>query len=147
MWLLYLFLIRQALIDFYYLITESFRWAFAGGALPDFPVLSGIHHTLQDYGVVILANGVILIVWALYNQIRFRGPDRRRTPKPVSVEDLAKLYQRPAEDIAAWQSSRILVMVHALDGTLVRVISKDDYNPSKLPRETVHSKNLRAERA
>jgi hypothetical protein len=43
----------------------------------------------------------------------------------VDVADLAELYGLPAESIASWQQSRILVMHHGPDGTLGEVISKD----------------------
>jgi biofilm PGA synthesis protein PgaD len=80
--------------------------------------------TLRLYGVVVLANGAILIVWALYNQLRFRGQYRRVADRTVTVEDLAKLYRLPAADIARWQGSRILVMHHDADGTLANVTAK-----------------------
>jgi biofilm PGA synthesis protein PgaD len=124
MWLMYLYMIREAFIDLYYIITESFEWMVAGHKLPHLLAIADLLHTLGFYVIIILANGAILITWALYNQFRFRGMDRRKNPKPVSVADLAGLYGLPAEDIANWQSSRILVMDHNPDGTLTRVISK-----------------------
>jgi biofilm PGA synthesis protein PgaD len=122
MWLLYLYFIREALVSIYSLVGETFEWAFAGAARPDLPTVSAFLRTLEQDGIVVLANGVILIVWALYNQIRFRGPDRRLALAPVSVTDLAKLYGVPAEDVAAWQQSRILLMHHEHNGTLSQVI-------------------------
>ena len=125
MWLLYLYMVRQAIIDLYYVITETFEWAFAADERPYLPTMSHLLRTLRGYGIVVLANSAILVIWALYNQIRFRGRERRRAGKPVSVADLAELYGFPAEDIAFWQGSRILIMQHDSDGNLVRVISKD----------------------
>jgi biofilm PGA synthesis protein PgaD len=122
MWLLYLYFIREALIGIYGLLIESFAWAFAEAERPDLPTISAFVRTLEEEGVIILANGAILIAWALYNQVRFRGPDRRRTPTPTSVADLAELYGLPAEDVAAWQQSRILLMHHEPNGTLGEVI-------------------------
>jgi biofilm PGA synthesis protein PgaD len=130
MWLLYLYLIRVALIDLYHLADDLFRWAFAGAHRPDVPTLAHLSRTLRDYGIVILVNGAILIVWAQYNQLRFRGPDRRDPRRQVTVADLAELYRIPAEDIAHWQAARILTMQHAPDGTLVDVISR---GPGQIP--------------
>ena len=57
------------------------------------------------------------------------SPDDTSQPadfgRTLSVADLAGLYGLPAQDIENWQASRILVMDHHPDGTLVRVISKD----------------------
>jgi biofilm PGA synthesis protein PgaD len=125
MWLLFLYLIRQALYDFYYFMFDLYRWAFAGAEWPYVRALARLYRTLRDYGVVILANGAILIVWALYNQLRFAGAHRRDPRKLVSVADLAELYRLPAEDIAKWQAARILTMRHAPDGTLIDVMAKD----------------------
>jgi len=125
MWLLYLYFIREALIDLYCLMEDSLQWAFAGAERPDLPTISRFLDTLENYGIVVVANGAALIGWALYNQIRFRGRDRHRAGEPVTVVDLAALYGISAEDITDWQESRILVMEHDVDGTLLKVTSKD----------------------
>ncbi len=129
MWLLYLYFIREALIDLYYLAEDSLQWAFAGAERPELPTISRFLDTMENYGIVIVANGAALIAWALYNQIRFRGHDRHRIGEPVSAADLSDLYGIPAEVIATWQESRILIMQHDADGTLTMVIPKD---PGKL---------------
>ena len=120
-WLLYLFLIRQALIDLYYLATESFAWLFAGADRPSAPTLGRLFDTLRDYAMVIVANGATLILWARYNQLRFSGQHQRGNGNPVSVHDLAALYRLPADDVASWQAARILTMQHHADGTLAWV--------------------------
>lgn len=124
-WLLYLYVIREVFIDLYYITTQSFTWMFDGSGRPSVAAMARFFSTLRLYGVVVLANGVILIVWALYNQLRFRGQYRRVADRPVTVEDLATLYRLPAADIARWQGSRILVMHHDADGTLTNVAAKD----------------------
>jgi biofilm PGA synthesis protein PgaD len=125
MWVLYLYFIRDALIDLYYLIEDSLQWALAGAQRPELPTISRFLDTMENYGIVVAANGAALIVWALYNQVRFRGRDRHRAGEPVNVTDLSDLYGIPAADIATWQRSRILVMQHDPDGTLVAVTPRD----------------------
>jgi biofilm PGA synthesis protein PgaD len=124
-WLLYLYMIREVFIDLYYITTQSFTWMFDGSGRPSVAAMERFFSTLRLYGVVVLANGAILIVWALYNQLRFRGQYRRIADRTVSVEDLATLYRLPASDIAHWQVSRILVMQHDADGTLTNVAAKN----------------------
>ena len=45
--------------------------------------------TLLEYAAFIGINATILIGWALYNYFRFHGPDRRRSLKPVTPEEVA----------------------------------------------------------
>jgi biofilm PGA synthesis protein PgaD len=98
------------------------------------PAISRFLATLEDYGIVILVNCAVLIAWAIYNQVRFHGQDRRSACPLVSVEDLAQLYGFPSDDIARWQQSRILVMHHGPDGTLLTVIAKyANHPPTKEP--------------
>jgi biofilm PGA synthesis protein PgaD len=129
MWLLYLYFIREALVDVYYLAEDSLQWALAGAERPELPTIRRFLDTMENYGIVVLANGGALITWALYNQIRFRGRDRHRPGESVSATDLSELYGIPVEEIVAWQGSRILEMHHDDAGTLVKVVPKD---PGKL---------------
>ena len=129
-WLLYLYLIKAALIDLYDLGRESFAWLFAGGERPSAPEISRFIATLWTYFIVAVANGMILIAWARYNQYRFGGHEQHVSGKVVSVEDLAALYRLPAADIARWQGSRILTMQHDADGTLLKVTTKDADQPA-----------------
>jgi biofilm PGA synthesis protein PgaD len=124
MWLAYLYFVRVAIVDSYHLIVDSFEWLFASGERPHAMAISRFLGTLWIYGIVILVDGAILIAWAVYNWRRYGKLDRYRNRNPVSVDDLAQLYKLPAEDIALWQRSRILVMQHNLDGTLERVSRK-----------------------
>jgi len=138
MWLAYLYLIRDALIDLYLLVDEAWGWAFAGGDRPDLPAIERFLRTMEYYSVAIFANGSILIGWALYNKYRYRGRDNRRARPAVTVADLAKLYKLPVEDVAAWQSARILMMKHGDDGTLAKV-EVIGLPPKKLPTRTGQS--------
>jgi biofilm PGA synthesis protein PgaD len=89
------------------------------------PEIARVFKTLWDYFIVAVANGMILIAWARYNQYRFGGHHPGFAGKAVSVEDLAALYRVPGEDIARWQSSRILAMQHDAGGTLLSVTARD----------------------
>jgi biofilm PGA synthesis protein PgaD len=123
-WLLYFYLIREVFHDLYLVTNETIYWMFDGRPRPSVPEISDFLRTVRIYTGVILANGWLLILWALYNQVRFRG---RRQPAPasaVTVDDLAALYRLSAEDIARWQGSRIMVMEHDPEGALVRVSLK-----------------------
>jgi biofilm PGA synthesis protein PgaD len=132
-WLLYLYLIKAALVDLFILTRESLAWIFVGGERPSVPEVSRFITTLWTYFIVAVANGMILIAWARYNQYRFGGHDQHISGRVVSVDDLAALYRLPAGDIARWQGSRILAMQHHPDGTLLTVTSRDAAQPAPIP--------------
>jgi biofilm PGA synthesis protein PgaD len=131
-WLLYLYLVRAAVVDLYDLGSESIAWLFAGGDRPSVPEISRFFTTLWQYFIVAVANGTILIAWARYNQYRFGGHDHHTAGRSVTVADLAALYHLPVSDIARWQASRTLTMQHAADGTLVSVASSDPAQPAPI---------------
>jgi biofilm PGA synthesis protein PgaD len=122
-WALYLYMIRDAVTELGYLISESLNRTFVGIARSPMMGTANVFDTLRLYGVIVLANAAVLIGWALYNQLRFRGRERRKARRLVTVDDLATLYQLPAEDISKWQTSRILKMRHNGDGILEAVVA------------------------
>ncbi len=125
MWLVYLYLVRDALVDLIVLVKDTLEWVLAGDDAPYLAAISRFLRTLQDYAIVIVANGAALLIWAKYNQARFRKRDLRKPAELVSVEDMARLYGLPADDLDSWRQSRILIMRHDEHGQLLRVISVD----------------------
>ena len=137
LWLVYVYMIRQAFIDMYYLTVDAFDWGVDGDKLASLPAMSSFLRTLESYSIVVVAIGVTLISWGLYNQVRFRGRERRRHREQIGIADLAALYGLPAESISAWQGTRILVMNHDADGTLVDVTSQTGEQIPPPPRQAV----------
>lgn len=133
MWLVFLYMISDALIELYGLIAESATWILAGAEKPLLPTLARLAGMIETYGAVVLINGGLLILWALYNQARFRGHDRHRSRNPVNVDDLAARYARPVEDIVQWQQADILMMHHGPDGNLTEVVTKT--RPARMAAE------------
>lgn len=125
MWLVYLFLVREAVLELIILVKDTLEWALAGDDPPYLAAISRFLRTLKDYAIVIVANGAALLLWAKYNQGRFRKRDLRKASDLVSVEDMARLYGLPADDLDSWRQSRILIMRHDDHGQLLRVISVD----------------------
>lgn len=121
MWLAFLYLIKDAFIDVYLLAKETVEWAFLHADRPDLPAFFGFLSTLGIYGLIAILNGAILMGWAYYNQVRFRGRESRQAIAPVSPDDLGKRYGVSAETIVEWQSLRALVMTHDADGKLLAV--------------------------
>ena len=99
-----------------------FEWLFLGRSQPaEWAHASAILHTLGTYAGIIVANASLLLAWALYNQIRFRGRERRRFAPLVTCADLAEMYGFPVSSIDEWQNASILVAHLDADGRLVEM--------------------------
>jgi biofilm PGA synthesis protein PgaD len=120
LWLSYVYLCA----DFFLFLGEALFWMLGLGLGPEPPRLQLIVNvlpTIATYAIIAIANAMLLIAWALYNQVRFRGRERRKTSPFVTVDDFARMYEVSASEVTAWQSARILVMHHDDNGRLVRV--------------------------
>jgi poly-beta-1,6-N-acetyl-D-glucosamine biosynthesis protein PgaD len=83
------------------------------------------------YGIVIAVMGLSLEGWALYNILRFRGKEKRRSSPAVRMEEMCAFFAVDPGDLAFWHKARVLVMLHDADGRLVnaevREIAPGDY--------------------
>jgi biofilm PGA synthesis protein PgaD len=128
-WLAFLYLIKDAFIDLYLLGTETFGWVFLHADPPDLPTFFGFLSTLSLYGLIAILNGAILMGWAFYNQVRFRGRETRHAIAAVSPADLGKLYGVSAEQVVEWQSLPAVVIRHDADGTVLAVVPESTRSP------------------
>jgi biofilm PGA synthesis protein PgaD len=127
--LAFLYLIKDAFIDIYLLGTETFAWAFLHADRPDLPAFFGFLSTLGLYGLIAILNGAILMGWALYNQIRFRGREARQAIASVTPADLGRLYGVSAEQVAEWQTLPAVVIRHDADGKVLAVVPESARSP------------------
>ena len=117
MWCIYLYLME----DFYRFVVTIFDWEVLGIRRPDLPKAFKIMKTMEWYFLIIVVNGLLLLGWGTYNQVRFRGKERRKPRISIDTAELEVLYQVPADEIARWQRSRILTIYHDANGTITRV--------------------------
>jgi biofilm PGA synthesis protein PgaD len=124
--------------DLFLFLAESFFWMIGmGPESPRLHMVLDVLPTVGTYAMVAVANATVLILWALYNQVRFRGKERRKASPIVTVDDFARMYEVSAAEVTAWQSARILVVHHDENGRLVQV---------DLPEESHSSDELAAGR-
>jgi biofilm PGA synthesis protein PgaD len=108
--------------DFFLFLGESFFWMIGTGPeSPRLHLVLDVLPTVGTYAIVAIANAAVLILWALYNQVRFRGKERRKASPIVTVDDFARMYEVSAAEVAAWQRARILIVHHDENGRLVQV--------------------------
>jgi len=133
-WLAYFWLISDTFSYLRYL----FQWLLQSEPpSADLARLAGIFATLQSYVLVIVMNAAVLVIWALYNRFRFRGRERRKFSPAVTLRDLARLYDVPVSDVAAWQLARILILHHDGAGRLTGVEVKAPPRVDAAPAETI----------
>ncbi len=88
--------------------------------------LDGLHEQqelLIWYGLTIAIVGICYISWALYNQFRFRGRERRLTPPVVTVEELAGDFDLDPALVSTLQEAKRIRIVHDEQGRIRRIRS------------------------
>ncbi|MDP2248746.1 MAG: poly-beta-1,6-N-acetyl-D-glucosamine biosynthesis protein PgaD, partial [Nitrosomonadales bacterium] len=74
-------------------------------------VLEGYQEVIQLlglYALIILFLGGGLIVWAVYNIIRFSGVERRTDALPVTPKEIGHHFDQDPKAVANWQNQRRL---------------------------------------
>jgi biofilm PGA synthesis protein PgaD len=87
-------------------------------------VLGGYHDLIRLVGVftlviVVLCGG--LVVWAVYNIIRFRGVERRVDALPVTPAEIGRDFGQDPGSVARWQSEQRLYVTHDQTGRIALV--------------------------
>ncbi len=133
MWLLYIYWIRAALFDIAALAADGYAWMFEGAAIPQMGSISAFGATVLPYLAAVAVNATALILWAQYNQLRFRGRDRHRDGQhQVGAAELGVLYAVPVGEVERWQASRRMTIRHAADGSIIEVAAVDTDGSERL---------------
>jgi biofilm PGA synthesis protein PgaD len=117
LWIAYLYFMR----DFFSFVGDAGTWASHGFVDSDGYSSFRVIPTILNYLLVTFIFGLIYILWAKYNQLRFRGKTRRRAIQPVTVEQMAKLYNIDPKSVTSWQKAHTLTMYHDARGYLTKV--------------------------
>ncbi len=76
--------------------------------------------------LIVFLLGSLLLLWALYNLIRFRGKERRAFIPPVTTPEIASLYALNATDVAQPQQFKITYVSFDDQGHFTRL---EDHPP------------------
>ncbi|MFJ4292659.1 poly-beta-1,6-N-acetyl-D-glucosamine biosynthesis protein PgaD [Cupriavidus sp. NPDC089707] len=114
-----------AWIGFFYLFASGIRdillEASSGPDVPFWSALMPTMGTLSVYVLVGVFNGVVLLLWALYNQFRFAGMDRRKPLPPLGDDELVASFGLPGQRVEALQQAKAAVIDHDHDGGIAGV--------------------------
>jgi len=105
-------------------------WAFGYHRLDRFVLSSPREsvYTLIIYLIVIALAGATLVLWAIYNLIRFRGKERRTQPHNVTEDALAAEFRIETSQLWRLQRSRI-ARVYCDDSGNITDIKYASLNP------------------
>ncbi|WP_313082621.1 poly-beta-1,6-N-acetyl-D-glucosamine biosynthesis protein PgaD [Atlantibacter sp.] len=88
--------------------------------------------TLGLYFLIALVNGLVLILWAKYNQLRFRVERRKRRP-PLAAKELAVSFHITPELVTELNKARVLTVHHNSMGGISYVDIKQGISDNLLP--------------
>lgn len=104
-------------------LASLLGWAFGYHRFQVY-VLHGSHRvgfTLVVYAAVIAFAGLMLVVWAFYNLLRFGSKDRRSAAEPVSEAALAQGFGLNREQLSRLHHGRVMRLYHDDHGHIVDV--------------------------
>jgi biofilm PGA synthesis protein PgaD len=87
-------------------------------------VLQGYQELIRILGVyflIVLLLGGGLVVWAVYNIIRFRGVERRIDALPVTPAEIGRDFGQDPASVVRWQCEQRLYVTHDETGRIARV--------------------------
>lgn len=117
-----------AWIGFTYLIANGIIAALDGKVdgppLPFWSALLPTINTLLIYVIAAIVNGALLITWARYNRLRFRGLDRRRPFGALADKRCSLSFCSSETQLSQLQSCRIGVVHHDAQGLITGVEAK-----------------------
>lgn len=117
MWGIYFYLMT----DFFAFLHTLYHWELFGVVGAELEKALQILDTMEVYLYVIFLNSLLLISWAIYNRVRFRGKDRRRARPVIGALELGQLYGFSEEEVKSWQGMPILTIHHDADGRIEKV--------------------------
>ena len=96
-------------------VQQAYKYMVVLGGYRDVISLLGI------YSLIILSLGGGLVLWALYNIIRFRGVEKRTTALPVTPKEIGQYFGQNPESVARWQTEQRLYVTHDETGRIAHV--------------------------
>ncbi len=94
--------------------------------------LQGLLDLAGWYGLVIAMLGISLLGWALYNQLRFRGREKRRYQEMIKPHELAAFYRIDPKLIPRLQHAKRILISHDESGHIQAIKSWQTKNDRRL---------------
>jgi len=119
---------------FIYLFFAGIVAILSGGMQgPQIPLVSPVFltsaQTVINYVIIALINANLLIGWAVYNQFRFTGKDRRQPPQPLTPLHLQKSFALSPALFDDVQNADVMVVYHD-ENHMIGIIDILSENPA-----------------
>jgi biofilm PGA synthesis protein PgaD len=111
----YLWLPVLALLAWSLGVQQAYKYMVVLGGYRD------VLNLLGFYGLIVWMMGGGLVLWALYNIVRFGGVEKRTVPIPVTALEIARDFGQSASSVARWQTEQRLYVTHDLKGNIAKV--------------------------
>lgn len=82
--------------------------------------------TLSTYAVIALVNAGILVGWAVYNQRRFAGLDRRKPIESAGITQIARSFSVTVSEVSRLRAAKAVTVHHDAGGGLNAFFLQDD---------------------
>ncbi len=112
---LYLWLPLLALLAWSLGIEQAYKYMVVLGGYRD------VVRLLAVYGLVILLLGGLLITWAVYNILRFRGVENRSANLEITPAEIARDFGMDQISVEKWQREKFLNVTHDNDARILSV--------------------------
>ena len=123
-WLAFVYLFAQGIWAVGTNQLEGLDVPFMSRALPSLD-------TLAIYALAMILQGVMLILWAVYNWSRFRGKQRRNAAISLSDESLTRSYGISQKALQSLRTRPVSIIHHAPEGYITSIQS-----PSPTPSQS-----------
>ena len=106
-------------------VLALLAWALGVQQAYKYMVVFGGYRAVIDllalYSLVILALGGGLVLWAVYNILRFRNVEKRTAALPVTPTEIGEHFGQEPASVARWQSEQRLYVTHDETGRIAHV--------------------------
>lgn len=112
---IYLWVPVLALLAWALGVEQAYKYMVVFGGYRDVINLLGL------YSLIILLLGGGLVLWAVYNILRFRNVEKRRAALPVTPLEIGEHFGQEPASVARWQSEQRLFVTHDETGRIAHV--------------------------
>lgn len=106
-------------------VLALLAWALGVEQAYKYMVVFGGYRAVIDllalYSLIVLALGGGLVVWAVYNILRFRNVEKRTAALPVTPTEIGEHFGQDPASVARWQSEQRLYVTHDETGRIAHV--------------------------
>lgn len=117
-------------------LLTLFGWAISYERVNQYIVHNkdGFFQQIELLGPIVIIMGMLLLLWAIYNLIRFRGVSRRTAPENTTVEDIAGHFKLDVSLVKRAQNQQVSVFYFDEQGMVTHITSLEGSVKKPIPQ-------------